>query len=70
MLIVKSVTSTNVADVVENAVALPAFLTCTTPPLVDAKEKFALSDAAVKTSPAVYVVNGIAVLYPNRARSW
>ena len=54
----KPVISTKVADAVlkVDAVTVVDFA-CTTPPA--AKVKFALSDAAVRTSPLVYVVNGI-----------
>ena len=58
MLTVTSVTSTNVVDVVLKVSVLIALTTCKMPVLA-AKLKLALSDAAVSTSPAVYVVNGM-----------
>jgi hypothetical protein len=59
--IVTSVTSTMEVEVVEKLVVFIALFSCTTaePGLAAAKVKFALSDAAVKTSPLVYVVNGM-----------
>jgi hypothetical protein len=49
--IVKPVISTKLVVVAAKLAVIKAFLTCTTPPA--AKLKLALSDAAVKTSPAV-----------------